>query len=299
MENYYYHYNYGPAAGDNTYTYSRQSQQAHTYSQAKQELTHYSYSHLNPAEYTAKVFFLNLTIIVLSALGVFAGIFSIARMFAVASAVNLFFFLSVMTALYIGTAVCVLFVLSIVVHRSLKIKYDSMVIKNNNLVYTGKWFHLFSSFVCWTLYTLLTFGLFLPFIRYAMLKWTGKNIALAGDTDRRSKFCGSFFGYIKVTLIWLLLSCTIILLPAAFAYRARWELDHLVVSGCHVSYYSKKSNLVARHYLWFFLTIITAGFYLIFKPYEELKYTTEKLAFNNSKHQKAKLSDPDMIFYAE
>jgi len=99
--------------------------------------------------------------------------------------------------------------------------------------------------------------------------------------EERSRFTGSTFGLIWVSLISMIISTITagIFLPAMVCYKQRWIAKHTIIDGRQLIFDGKGIQLFGKWIQWLILTVLTASIYGFFIPIKMKKWVTSHTHF--------------------
>lgn len=155
-------------------------------------------------------------------------------------------------------------------------KYNHSIYDGKRVKFEGKGLDLFPEMFKWTLFSILTFGIYLFWVPVRKEQWLVSHLHYEDEeyVEGYSFFDGGVLGLIGVNLFtWFLSAISFgLLLPYAFCFKKRWYAKHTVISRKRLVFEGTTLGLFGNYIKWWFLSIITLGIYALWVPLKMLKW---------------------------
>lgn len=152
------------------------------------------------------------------------------------------------------------------------------------LSFDGKGGQLFGKWICWTLLTIITIGIYSFWLRKKMEQWKAKHTHVAGEyAVFGGTFDGGAFAMFGVKLLVGFVSLITLGLayPAMACWKERWYCKHRIYDGKRLSFDGRGIQLFGKYLCWILLTIVTVGIYGLFLPNRMLKWKASHTAISD------------------
>ena len=170
-----------------------------------------------------------------------------------------------------------------------KYKMNNLVIDGQEIVFEGKGRKLFWRYHLWAFLTIISLGWLGVWAHIKIEDWLIERTHIKheefepypGAFCRKSVFGGGIFDHnMRVFLQVLLVVFTLgLAMPWAICIEQRYHLNNMIIDGKQVVFEGTGKKLFWRYYGWIFLTIITAGLFLIWAPVKFRKWVAKYTHF--------------------
>ncbi len=153
------------------------------------------------------------------------------------------------------------------------------------LVFDGKAYMLYGSYIKWLLLSIVTIGIYAIFVLPLNLKrWQTAHTHVLGVRGQRSKFTGSVFGRWACNFVNNLL-CILTLFLGWFwtkCRKRRWYAEHTIIDGCSVEFDGHAAQYFGKCIVWLLLTVVTIGIYSVWLLVKTKKWTAYHTKFRRA-----------------
>ena len=153
------------------------------------------------------------------------------------------------------------------------------------LVFDGKAYMLYGSYIKWLLLSIVTIGIYAIFVLPLNLKrWQTAHTHVLGVRGQSSKFTGSVFGRWACNFVNNLL-CILTLFLGWFwtkCRKRRWYAEHTIIDGCSVEFDGHAAQYFGKCIVWLLLTVVTIGIYSVWLLVKTKKWTAYHTKFRRA-----------------
>ena len=156
--------------------------------------------------------------------------------------------------------------------------YKHTLYDGKRLSFDGRASQIFGKWIIWILLTIVTIGIFALFIPKKLLNWKVSHLHLAGEMPYLGAlFRGNAIVYLLVIVSTAILNVITFTLmrPFCTTWKNRYIQNRLVIDGRQMTFDGKVHQMIGRNLLWFLLTIVTLGIYLLFIPIRMKKWVAK------------------------
>ena len=168
-------------------------------------------------------------------------------------------------------------------------RMNYLVIDGRQIIFTGKGAKLFWRYLWLAFLTIISLGWLGSWAHIKIEDWLIERTHIKheefepypGAFCRKSVFGGGIFDHnMRVFLQVLLVVFTLgLAMPWAICIEQRYHLNNMIIDGKQVVFEGTGKKLFWRYYGWIFLTIITAGLFLIWAPVKFRKWVAKYTHF--------------------
>ena len=157
--------------------------------------------------------------------------------------------------------------------------YKHTVYNGKRLKFEGNPSELFAENFKWTLFQIITFGIYSFFVPVRKKEWELSNVHFEDEElkENDSYFTGSVLGLIGINIITFLITvCSLgLLAPLADCIKTNWVLSHSIINRKVIEFNGNWLNLFVKRIVWLLLTIITFGIYGWFIEIKTIRWITK------------------------
>ncbi len=175
-------------------------------------------------------------------------------------------------------------------------KINHRTINGKHLRFDGNGFQLLGKYILWWLLCIVTFGIYALFLPKKIQQWVTKHthfVNMEDETEENRKLLeqngivaeSKFEGRILVYIGWQILGLLVtvltlgILYPVRVAWIKRWEINGQNINGLQMRFDGNGFQLLGKYILWWLLSIVTFGIFLLFIPVRIEKWVTKHTHF--------------------
>ncbi len=175
-------------------------------------------------------------------------------------------------------------------------KINHRIINGKRLRFDGNGFQLLGKYILWWLLCIVTFGIYALFLPKKIQQWVTKHthfVNMEDETEENRKLLeqngivaeSKFEGRILVYIGWQILGLLVtvltlgILYPVRVAWIKRWEINGQNINGLQMRFDGNGFQLLGKYILWWLLSIVTFGIFLLFIPVRIEKWVTKHTHF--------------------
>ena len=175
-------------------------------------------------------------------------------------------------------------------------KTSHRTINGKRLRFDGNGFQLLGRYILWLLLCVVTIGIYALFLPKKIQQWVTKHthfVNMEDETEENrklleqngivaeSKFEGRILAYIGWQILGLLVTVFTlgILYPVRVAWIKRWEINGQNINGLQMRFDGNGFQLLGKYIVWWLLSIVTFGIFLLFLPVRIERWVTKHTHF--------------------